>query len=90
VKRVSERREQASKDGSLPRRRPGKEKVDECDAAAGEWDLGYQSPEGILKDVFTGDSESGDDNNRCRCFGSDHTPGVAPQGVLGVGRCHRL
>jgi hypothetical protein len=26
----------------------------------------------------------------CRCFGSDHTPGVAPQGVLGVGRCRRL
>jgi hypothetical protein len=26
----------------------------------------------------------------CRCFGSDSTPGVAPQGVLGVGRCRRL
>jgi hypothetical protein len=26
----------------------------------------------------------------CRCFGSDRTPGVAPLGVLGVGRCHRL
>jgi hypothetical protein len=26
----------------------------------------------------------------CRCFGSDRTPGVAPQGVLGVGRCRRL
>jgi hypothetical protein len=32
-------------------------------------------------------SRSGD---RCRCFGSDRTPGVVPQGVLGVGRCHRL
>jgi hypothetical protein len=32
---------QASKDGSPPRRRPGKEKVDEGDAAAGERDLGY-------------------------------------------------
>jgi hypothetical protein len=26
----------------------------------------------------------------CRCFGSDRTPGVAPLGVLGVGRCRRL
>jgi hypothetical protein len=32
--------------------------------AAGERDLGYQSPEGDLKDVFTGDSESGHDNDR--------------------------
>jgi hypothetical protein len=64
AKRGSERREQASKDGSPPRRRPGKEKVDKGDAAAGEWDLGYQSPEGVLKDVFTGDSGSGDDNDR--------------------------
>jgi hypothetical protein len=46
------------------RRRPGKEKVDEGDAAAGERDLGYQSPEGVLKGVFTGDSDSGDDNDR--------------------------
>jgi hypothetical protein len=58
------RREQASKDGSPPRRRPGKEKVDEGDAAVGERDLGYQSPEGVLKDVFTGDSDSSDDNDR--------------------------
>jgi hypothetical protein len=64
AKRVSERREQASKDGSPPRRRPGKEKVDEGDAAAGERDLGYQSPEGVLKGVFTGDSDSGNDNDR--------------------------
>jgi hypothetical protein len=63
AKRVSERREQASKDGSLPRRRPSKEKVDEGDVAAGERDLGYQSPEGVLKDVFTRDSDSGDDND---------------------------
>jgi hypothetical protein len=62
AKRVSERREQTSKDGSPPRRRPGKERVDDGKVAAGERDLGYQSPEGILKDVFTGDSDSGDDN----------------------------
>jgi hypothetical protein len=63
AKRISERREQTSKDGSPPRRRPGKEKVDEGDATTGEWDLGYQSPEGVLKDVFAGDSDFGDDNN---------------------------
>jgi hypothetical protein len=63
AKHVSERREQASKDGSPPHCRPGKEKVDEGDAAVGEQDLGYQSAEGVLKDVFTGDSDSGDDND---------------------------
>jgi hypothetical protein len=36
VKRISERREQSSKDGSPPRRRPNKEKVDDSDVAAGE------------------------------------------------------
>jgi hypothetical protein len=30
--------------------------------AATERDLGYQSPEGDLKDVFAGDSYSGGDN----------------------------
>ena len=35
AKRVSERREQTSKDGSPPRHRPGKEKVDDGDVAAG-------------------------------------------------------
>jgi hypothetical protein len=62
VKHVSEWREQTSKDGSPPRRRPGKERVDSGEVAAGEPDLGYQSPKGVLKDVFTGDSNSGDDN----------------------------
>jgi hypothetical protein len=62
VKHVSERREQTSKDGSPPRRWPGKERVDSGEVAAGEPDLGYQSPEGVLKDVFTGDSNSDDDN----------------------------
>jgi hypothetical protein len=60
--RVSERREQSSKDGSPPRRRPGKEKVDDDEVAAAEWNLGYQSLEGDLKDVFAKDSHSdGDD-----------------------------
>jgi hypothetical protein len=62
AKRVNKRREQSSKDGSPPCRRPGKEKVDDGEVAAAERDLGYQSPEGDLKDVFTRDSHSdGDD-----------------------------
>jgi hypothetical protein len=61
-KRVSERREQSSKDGSLPHRRPGKEKVDDGEVVAAEPDLGYQSPEVDLKDVFVGGSYSGEDN----------------------------
>jgi hypothetical protein len=62
TKHVSDRREQTSKDSSPSRRRPGKERVDSGEVAAGEPDLGYQSPEGVLKDVFIGDSYSGDDN----------------------------
>jgi hypothetical protein len=62
VKHVSERREQFSKDGSPPRRRPGKEKVDDGEVAAAERDLGYQSPEGDLKDVFARGSYSSEDN----------------------------
>jgi hypothetical protein len=32
--------------------------------AAGERDLGYQSPEQVLKEILTGDSDSGDDTDR--------------------------
>jgi hypothetical protein len=62
VKRVSEQREQSSKDGSPPRRRPGKEKVDDGEVATVEWDHEYQSPERDLKDVFVRGSYSGGDN----------------------------
>jgi hypothetical protein len=62
AKRISERCEQSSKDGSLPRRRPSKEKVDDGEVAVAKRDLGYQSPEGDLKDIFTGGSYSGEDN----------------------------
>jgi hypothetical protein len=62
VKRVSEWHEQSSKDGSPPRRRPGKEKVDDGEVAAAERDLRYQLPEGDLKDVFAGGPYSGGDN----------------------------
>jgi hypothetical protein len=41
AKCVSERREQSSKDGSPPRRRPSKEKVDDGEVAAAERGLGY-------------------------------------------------
>jgi hypothetical protein len=63
AKRVSERREQSPKDGSPPHRRPRKERVDDGEVATGERELRYQSPEGDLKDVFTGDSDSRDDND---------------------------
>jgi hypothetical protein len=62
AKRVSEWHEQSFKDGSPSCRRPGKEKVDDDEVAAAERDLGYQSPEGDLKDIFTGGSYSGEDN----------------------------
>jgi hypothetical protein len=62
TKRISERREQSSKDSSPPRRQPGKEKVDNGEVVAAKRDLGYQSPEGDLKDVFAGGSYSGGDN----------------------------
>jgi hypothetical protein len=62
AKSVSERREQSSKDDSPPRRRPGKERVNDGEVVAAERDLGYQSPEGDLKDVFAGDSYSSGDN----------------------------
>jgi hypothetical protein len=57
VRRISARREQTSGDGSPPRRRPGKERSNDEEVAATEPDIGYQSPEGVLKDVFTGGSE---------------------------------
>jgi hypothetical protein len=62
AKHISEWREQSSKDGSPPRRRPDKERVDDGEVAAAERDLGHQSPEGDLKDLFAGDSYSGGDN----------------------------
>jgi hypothetical protein len=66
TRHVSERREQSSKDVSPPRRRPGKKGADEEAAAVEGRNLDYQSPEGDLKDVFTGDSDTGDDNDRCK------------------------
>jgi hypothetical protein len=42
--RASERREQSSRDGSPPRRRPGKEKVDDGEVAEAEQTLGINHP----------------------------------------------
>jgi hypothetical protein len=64
AKRVSGRREQPSRGGTPPRHRPSKERVDNDEVAAGDRELGYQSPEGDLKDVFAGDSDFGDDSDR--------------------------
>jgi hypothetical protein len=68
AKRISERREQASKEGTLPHRWPGKEKADDFNATAGERDLMYQSPEQVLRDVLFGDSDSGDDDRRKKLY----------------------
>jgi hypothetical protein len=54
----------ASRPPGRAHRQPGKEKVDEGDLAAGEWDLRYQTPEQVLKDIVTGDSDSSDDDDR--------------------------
>jgi hypothetical protein len=53
AKHVSALCEQSSGDGSPPRRRPSKERVDDDQVVVAKSDLGYQSPEGILNDVFT-------------------------------------
>jgi hypothetical protein len=64
VKRVSERCEQSSRDGLPPRRWLHKEGTGEMAAAVGGQDLGYQSPERNLKDIFTEETDSGNDDDR--------------------------
>jgi hypothetical protein len=57
---LSKRRDQASREGSSPPRRSGKEKIFEADAAATERELGYQTPNKDLKGLFhQSDSEFG-------------------------------
>jgi hypothetical protein len=62
VRSLTSQNASESSTSSLPRTACSKEKVDDSEVAATEWDLGYQSPEGDLKDVFAGDSHSGGDN----------------------------
>ena len=66
AKRVSGRREQSSKDGSPPppRQWPGKEKASDSGAAAGEKELGYQSPARELKGVYHDDDSDSDNGDR--------------------------
>jgi len=65
AKRVNGRLEQSSKDGSPPpRQRPGKEKASDSGAAAGEKELGYQSPALELKGVYHDDNSDSDNDDR--------------------------
>ena len=65
AKRVSGWREQSSKDGSPPpRHRPGKEKASDSRTAAGEKELGYQSPARELKGVYHDDNSDSDNDDR--------------------------
>jgi hypothetical protein len=49
--------------GQLPTSSPiWQGRVNDGEVAAAERDLGYQSPEGVLKDVITGDSYFGGDS----------------------------
>ena len=70
AKRVSGRREQSSKDGSPPpRQRSGKEKASDSEAAAGEKELGYQSPARELKGVYShGNSDSDNEERRKKLY----------------------
>jgi hypothetical protein len=66
VERLSKRRDQASREGSSPPWRSGKEKVSDADAATVERELGYQTPNKDLKGLF--DSESGGDERRKKLY----------------------
>jgi hypothetical protein len=66
---LSKRRDQASREGSSPPRRSGKEKASDVDAAAAERELGYQTPNKDLKGLFhESDSESGGDERRKKLY----------------------
>jgi hypothetical protein len=69
AERLSKRRDQASREGSSPPRRSGKEKVSKADAAAIERELGYQTPNKDLKGLFhQSDSESRGDERRKKLY----------------------
>jgi hypothetical protein len=65
ARRISERREQSLKDGTPPHHRPSQKGADGKATAMEGQDLSYQSPEGCIKDVFIGDSDSSDGGD-CR------------------------
>jgi hypothetical protein len=64
ARHFSKRREQSSKDGSPPRRRLHKEEANKRAVTVGGQDLGYQSPERNLKDIFAEETDSGNDDDR--------------------------
>jgi hypothetical protein len=64
AKHVSKRRERSPRDDSPPRRWLHEEGVDDKAAAMGGQDLTYQSPEKNLRDVFTEETDSGNDDDR--------------------------
>jgi hypothetical protein len=69
AERLSKRRDQASREGSPPPRRSVKKKVSDADAAAGERELGYQTPNKDLKGLFhQSDSKSGGDEHRKKLY----------------------
>jgi hypothetical protein len=69
AERLSKRRDQASREGSSPPRRSGKEKASDADAAATERELGYQTPNKDLKGLFHQfDSESGGVERRKKLY----------------------
>jgi hypothetical protein len=69
AERLSNRRDQASREGSSPPRRSGKEKASYADAAATKRELGFQTPNKDLKGLFhQSDSESGGDERRKKLY----------------------
>jgi hypothetical protein len=66
---LSKRSDQASREGSSPPRRSGKEKVSDADAATAERELGYQTPNKDLKGLFhQSDSKSDGDERRKKLY----------------------
>jgi hypothetical protein len=69
AERLSKRRDQASREGSSPPRRSGKEKASDADAATTKRELGYQTPNKDLKGLFhQSDSKSGGDERRKKLY----------------------
>jgi hypothetical protein len=65
AKHVSKRRERSPRDGSPLRRWLHEEGADDKAAAVGGQGLTYQSPEKNLRDIFTEETDSGNDDD-CR------------------------
>jgi hypothetical protein len=64
AKHISKRRERSPRDGSPPRRWLHEEGADDKAAAVGGQGLTYQSPEKNLRDIFTEEIDSSNDDDR--------------------------